>query len=81
MAPRLKMKYDDETAINQEFRNVYDNFNNPTFNVMASTPVLITTGTMNISDGEIVIVSSGTWGALYFRVKNRLFYNEFKLKQ
>lgn len=79
-APKLKQKYDNETSINQEFRNVYDNFENPSFRVMASSPVVISTNVVNIGDGEIVIVSSGTYGALFFRVKNRLWHYEFKLK-
>jgi hypothetical protein len=75
------MKYDNETAINQEFRNVYDNFENLNFKVVQSSPVVISTGMINISDGEPVFYSSGTFGALYFRVKNQLWYQEFKLKQ
>lgn len=81
MAPRLKLQYDNETSINQEFSNVYDNFNNISFRVVSSSPVVVSTGVINIDNGEIVIASSGTWAALYFRVKNRLFFQEFKLKQ
>ncbi len=79
-APKLKQKYDNETAINQEFRNVYDNFENLNFKIVQSSPVVNSTGTTNINNGEIVIVSSGTYGALFFRVNNRLFQQEFKLK-
>ena len=77
---RISNKYDNEAEINSEFENVFNNLRNQSFRIMQSSPVYVATGTVNIDNGEIVIVSSATYGALFMRVNTRIFHVEFKLK-
>jgi hypothetical protein len=81
LSPQLKQKYDTPDSIKQEFTNVYQNLSNMTFKVVNSSPVVVSTGIQTIGNGQIIIMSTGTYAALYFRVQNLLWYQEFKLKQ
>ena len=77
---KLAQRYDNEQAIAREFEQIYKELNAIKFVVLASSPVVVATGTKNIEDGQAIFYSTGTVGVLYFRVGNQLFYEEFNKK-
>jgi hypothetical protein len=77
-AIKLAQRYDSEPAIANEFENVYKSLNATSFKVVNSSPVVVATGTITIEDGQGVFYSSNTYGALFIRYGNNLFYQEFK---
>lgn len=72
-AIKLVQNYDSEPAISAEFENVYKSLNSNSFKVVSSSPVFVATGTATIEDGQAIIYSSGTYGALFMRAGNNLF--------
>jgi len=60
--------YESESLSRGEFRNVTDNAQDRQFRIVSSTPVL-----SELRDGEIVIVSSGTYGKVMFRSNQEIY--------